>query len=88
MIKSSLYIILSIISIFASALVIVWIIQRESEKDKTIQKPHIILNGENRDKKNISNQAARVDYDKKDIDSALSDIDRLVNSVEKTEVLE
>lgn len=88
MIKSSLYIIFSIIFIFASVLIIIWIIQQESKKDKTQQESHIILNEENSDKKNNLNQATKVDYNKKDIDSALSDIDSLVNLVEKTEVPE
>lgn len=88
MIKSSLYTIFSIIFIFASVLIIAWIIKQESEKDKTQQESHIVLNEENSDKKNNSKQATIVDYDKKDIDSALSDIDSLVNLVEKTEVPE
>ena len=88
MIKSSLYIIFSIIFIFASVLIIIWIIQQESKEDKIQQESHIILNKENSDKKNNLNQAAIVDYDKDDIDSALSDIDSLVNLVEKTEVPE
>ena len=88
MIKSSLYIIFSIIFIFASVLIIIWIIQQESKEDKIQQESHIILNKENSDKKNNLNQAAIVDYDKNDIDSALSDIDSLVNLVEKTEVPE
>lgn len=88
MIKSSLYIIFSIIFIFASVLIIIWIIQQESKKDKIQQESHIILNEENSDKKNNLNQTTIVNYDKKDIDSALSDINSLVNLVEKTEVPE
>lgn len=88
MIKSSLYTIFSIIFISASVLIVFWIIQQESRRDKTKQESHIILNEENSDKENNSNQAVIVEYDKKDIDSTLSDIDNLVNLVEKTEVPE
>ena len=88
MIKSSLYTIFSIIFISASALIIIWIIQQESRRNKTKQESHIILNEENNDEKNISNQSDITDYDKKDIDSTLLEIDNLVNAVDKTEVPE
>ena len=88
MIKSSLYTIFSIIFISASVLIVFWIIQQESRRDKTKQESHIILNEANDDEKNISNQTDITDYDKKDISSALLEIDNLVNAVDKTEVPE
>lgn len=88
MIKSSLYTIFSIIFISASVLIVFWIIQQESRRDETKQESHIILNEANDDEKNISNQTDITDYAKKDISSALLEIDNLVNAVDKTEVPE
>lgn len=91
MIKSSLYTIFSIIFISASILIVFWIIQQESRRDKTKQESHIILNEANDDDdddENISNQTDITDSDKKDINSALLEIDNLVNAVDKTEVPE
>lgn len=88
MFKAGLYIIFSIIFIFASVLIIIWIVQQESKEDKRKQAAHVILNEEAHDKKNISNQTNIVNYDKKDIDNTLLDIDSLVNLVEKTELPE
>jgi len=88
MFKSGLYIIFSTIFIFASVLIIIWIVQQESKEDKRKQAAHVILNEKAHDKKNISNQTNIVNYDKKDIDNTLLDIDSLVNLVEKTELPE
>ncbi|MGW8185552.1 MAG: hypothetical protein ACWGHO_05600 [Candidatus Moraniibacteriota bacterium] len=88
MIKSIFYIIFSIIFISASALIIIWIIQQESRRDKTKQVSHIILNEENNDEKYIPSQTDVTDYYKKDMDSTLLEIDSLIDAVEKTEVPE
>jgi len=74
MFKSGFYIIFSIIFIFASVLIIIWIVQQESKEDERKQAAHVILNEEA--------------HDKKDIDNTLLDIDSLVNLVEKTELPE
>jgi hypothetical protein len=71
-----------------SVRIIRWIIQQESGKDEIKQNASIVLSEGGYDKRNISNQANINNYDKKDIDTALLDINNLVNLVEKTEVPE